>query len=52
MFYFPDADPYLDEDKVFLRAVRNGDKTLVQSSYRDAAKTYQLSWNIHRASVV
>ena len=47
---FPDADPYLSEVQVFLTAVRSGDPSLVRSSYRDAANTYQLSWDIRRAS--
>lgn len=47
---FPDADPYLGEVQVFLAAVRSRDPSKVRSSYRDAAKTYQLSWAIRRAS--
>jgi len=47
---FPDADPYLSEVQVFLTAVRSGDPSLVRSSYRDAANTYRLSWEICRAS--
>ena len=48
--HFPSADPYLGEDKVFLEAVRSGDDSTVQSSYSDAAKSYQLSWQVRRAS--
>jgi len=47
---FPDADPYLSEVQVFLTVVRSGDPSLVRSSYRDAANTYRLSWDIRRAS--
>ena len=49
VYSFPDADPYLAEDEVFLQAVREGDQSLVRSSYRDAAKSYQLSWDVTRA---
>ena len=49
---FPDADPYLSEVQVFLAAVRSGDRSLVRSSYRDAANTYRLSWDIRRASEI
>lgn len=50
VYEFPDADPYLKEDAVFLRAVQTGDRSLIRSSYQDAAKTYQFSWDIRRAS--
>lgn len=50
VYHFPDADPYFKEDRCFLEAVRTGDKSLVRSSYSDAAKTYKLSWGIRRAS--
>ena len=47
---FDNADPYLAEDKAFLAAVTSGDPTHILSSYRDAAKTYELSWAIRSAS--
>ena len=47
---FPDADPYLAEDKAFLTAVTSRDATHVLSSYSDAAKTYSLTWDIRAAS--
>jgi predicted dehydrogenase len=47
---FPSVDPYLEEDKIFLKAVSSGDAGLVRSSYEDAAKTYELSWAITRAT--
>ena len=50
VYTFPDADPYLEEDRAFLAAVRNRDASLVHSTYEDATKTYQLSWDIRRAS--
>jgi len=50
VFKYPNADPYLAEDEVFLRAVRTGDRSIIRSSYRDAASTYELSWNIRLAS--
>ncbi len=50
IYEFPSADPYLGEDRAFLEAVRSGDSSGIQSSYSDAAKTYQLSWDVRRAS--
>ena len=50
VYHFPTADPYLEEVKVFLEAVRCGNPDLIRSSYTDAAKTYKLSWDIRRAS--
>lgn len=47
---FPDVDTYYEEDRVFLEAVRSKDSSQIRSSYEDAAKTYQLSWAIRRAS--
>lgn len=47
---FPLADPYMDEDNIFLKAVRSGDHSGIQSTYSDAAKTYQLSWNVRKSS--
>ena len=50
IYCFPTADPYLEEVKVFLEAVRSGNPDLIRSSYADAAKTYRLSWDIRKAS--
>ena len=50
VYSYPSADPYMGEDKAFLDAVRSGDSSAIQSSYSDAAKTYQLSWDIRRSS--
>ena len=50
IYRFPTADPYLEEVKVFLAAVRSGNPDLIRSPYADAAKTYKLSWNVRRAS--
>ena len=50
VFTFPDADPYLAEDKAFLTAVTTRDTSLLLSSYSDAAKTYSLTWAITAAS--
>lgn len=50
LYKYPDADPYLNEDEVFLEAVRTGNKSLIRSTYSDAAKTYLLSWGIRSAS--
>lgn len=50
IYHFPTADPYLEEVKVFLEAVRSGNPDLIRSPYADAAKSYKLSWDIRRAS--
>ena len=50
IYNFPTADPYLEEVKAFLAAVRSRNADLIRSPYADAAKTYRLSWNIRRAS--
>jgi predicted dehydrogenase len=50
VFTFPDADPYLAEDKAFLTAVTTRDPSHVLCSYSDAAKTYSLTCAISTAS--
>lgn len=50
VYSFPYADPYLEEDRAFLAAVQTRDTSLIRSSYEDAAKTYQFSWSLRRAS--
>ena len=50
-FFFPTADPYYEEDKMFLEAVRARDGSVVRSSYEDAFKTHQLTWAIRRTSI-
>ena len=47
---FPTADPYLEEDRAFFNAVRSNDMSYIRSPYSDAAKTYQLTWAIRRAT--
>lgn len=48
---FPNVDTYLEEDRAFLQAVLLKDGTnLIRSTYEDAAKTYELSWAIKRAT--
>lgn len=47
---FSEADPYLEEDKAFLSAVRSGDPASVLCSYPDAAATYCLTWAISHQS--
>ena len=51
VFTFPDADPYLAEDRAFLDAVTTRDESTVLSTYSDAAKTYCLSCSIRTASI-
>jgi len=43
---FPDDDPYLTEDSVFLNAVRTRDSSLIKSTYADSVKTYKLTYKI------
>ena len=50
VFPFRNADPYLEEDRLFLEAVRSGNPSLIRSTYEDAYKTYELSWAIRRAT--
>lgn len=47
---FTNDDPYLEELRIFLKAVSLGDNELIRSPYDDAAKTYELSWAIRRAT--
>jgi predicted dehydrogenase len=51
-FNFGDSndDPYYNEAKAFLDAIKNKDQSLIRSSYEDAFKTYELTWDIKRAS--
>ena len=44
-----DDDPYRKEVETFLEASRSRDDTHIQSSYQDAAKSYQLTWDIRLA---
>lgn len=48
-FTFPTDDSYLTELKTFLTAVRTNDPSIIESSYSDAALTYQMTWVIRRA---
>ena len=50
VYKYPDVDPYLTEDEIFLKAVRDKCPSQVYSPYDDAARTYQLTWAIRRAS--
>ncbi len=43
---FDDDDPYFTEDDVFVAAIRNNDPSLIKSSYSDASKTFELTWDI------
>jgi len=43
---FPDDDPYLTEDRIFLHAVINRDTSEIKSSYHDSFKTYKLTYKI------
>ena len=42
-------DPYKSELETFVSSVRSGDASAIRSSYADAAKTYELSWQVRRA---
>ena len=46
VYEFGNADPYEEELKVFLDAVHSQDDRQIKSTYKDAAKTYSLSWDI------
>jgi predicted dehydrogenase len=41
-------DPYKMELEAFMHGVRHGDKKLIQSSFDDAYKSYELTWAIRR----
>jgi len=43
---FPDDDPYLTEDRIFLKAVLTRDTSEIKSPYHDAFKTYKLTYKI------
>jgi predicted dehydrogenase len=45
VFRFQD-DPYLEEDRIFLEAVRTSDNSKILSSYADAVETHKLSHRI------
>ncbi len=49
--HFKDVDPYYVEDKEFFDAIRSGDQSRIRSPYSDAAKTYELTWAIRRATI-
>lgn len=42
-------DPYLEEDRVFLEAVRTGDSSGIRSSYEDAVKTLKVTLAANRS---
>eukprot|EP00118_Oscarella_pearsei_P026710 m.310323 g.310323 ORF g.310323 m.310323 type:complete len:378 (+) comp50902_c0_seq1:42-1175(+) len=50
VFTFENADPYLEEDKAFIEAIKTGNHALVKCPYSDAAKTYNFTWAIRQAS--
>jgi predicted dehydrogenase len=43
-------DPFLDEDRAFLEAVRTGDASRLFSSYADALRTHRLTTSIRDAA--
>ena len=43
-------DPFRDEDRAFLDAIRHGDTTRVFSSYADALRTHRLTCAIRAAA--
>jgi len=43
---FPEDDPYLTEDRIFLNAVITRDTSEIKSPYEDAFKTYVLTYKI------
>lgn len=47
-YTFEDDDCYKEELETFIKAVRAKDQSLIQSSYADAAKTYDFTWAIRR----
>lgn len=47
---YPEADPYYNEDKEFFAAIKTNDPSCIRSTYIDAAKTYELTWAIRRAT--
>ncbi len=47
---FDDADPYMEEDRAFLEAVRRRRPESVRSPYADAFRTYELSCAITAAA--
>ena len=48
VYNFGDSDCYKEELETFLKAVRTTDQSIIQSSYADATKTYNLSWAIRK----
>ena len=49
VFHFGDCDPYKGELEAFFKAVRTGDAGMIVSPYKDAAKTYLMTWAIRYA---
>lgn len=43
---FDGDDPYLEENRAFLHAIRSGDTTSIRSPYLDAMKSFELTWTI------
>ena len=48
IFHFGDCDYFMEELETFIKAVRTGDRSIIASSYNDAAKTYRMTWAIRR----
>lgn len=44
------VDPYLEEDKVFIEAVRTGDTSKIKSSFEDAVKTLKVTLAANEAA--
>jgi predicted dehydrogenase len=49
IFRFKD-DPYLEEDEIFLQAVKTSDNSKILSSYADAVETHKLAYKIQNGS--
>lgn len=50
-FTFKGQDAYLTELETFIQAIRQGNQSLIQSSYADATETYKLTWEIRNKGV-
>lgn len=48
-YAFPEQDSFYNELCAFIKAVRSGDRSVIESTYQDAAKTYQFTWKIRRS---
>ena len=49
--YKEEANPYLEENRIFLQAVQTGDPSNILSTYQDALKTHRVTVAANQSAI-